>query len=227
MLQKIISTVVKSVVAYIVLLILGRIMGRKMISRITFFDFLIGVTLGSLAVRMSLGNESSVLLTTVSAIVITSMALITDQFNMKSSLFRKVEEGKPILMIQKGKLLYEGLSKAKISMNKLLMLLRQKNVFNIEDVDYAIFENDGHLTVLLRPEKLSVNAGEMKISKPGNKLSIDLIVDGKILLDNLTSSGHTQEWLMQQLKIQGFDRPDQIFYASLNQIDKLYVAPFH
>ncbi len=198
-----------------------------MISRITFFDFLIGVTLGSLAVRMSLGNESSVLMTIISAVVISSMALITDWLNLKSYLFRKVEEGEPIIMIQRGELLYDSLFKAKISLSKLLMLLRQKNVFNIEDVDYAIFENDGHLTVLLKPEKLPANAGEMNILKPENGLSVDLIVDGKIISDNLSSSGHTQEWLLQQLKNQGLDRPDQVFYASVNKTGKLYVAPFH
>lgn len=227
MIQKIIVTILKSIMAYVILLILGRLMGRKMISRITFFDFLIGVMLGSLAVRISLGNESSVLMTILSAVVITAMALITDWLNMKSFLFRKVEEGEPIILIQKGKLLYGSLLKAKISISKLLMLLRQKEVFDIEDVDYAIFETDGHLTVLLKPEKLPVNAGELKIFKPENRPSVDVIIDGKIILDNLKYVGHTQEWLLQQLKNQGFNRSDQIFYASVSQIDKLYVAPFH
>jgi uncharacterized membrane protein YcaP (DUF421 family) len=227
MIQKIIITVLKSISAYVILLVLGRLMGRKMISRITFFDFLIGVTLGALAVRMSLGNENSMLMTIISALVITSMALITDQLNIKSYLFRKIEEGEPIILIQKGKLLYERLSKAKISISKLLMLLRQKDVFDIEDVDYAIFENDGHLTVLLKPEKLPANAGAMKISNPENKLSVDLIVDGKIISDNLKFSGHTHEWLLQQLQNQGFNRPDQVFYASVNKTGHLYVAPFH
>lgn len=225
--QKIVITIIKSIISYIVLLALGRLMGRKMISRITFFDFLIGVTLGSLAVRMSLGNENSLLMTIVSAVVITSMALITDQLNMKSYLFRKVEEGDPIIVIQKGNLLYEGLSKAKISVSKLLMLLRQKDVFDIEDVDYAIFENDGHLSVLLKPEKLPVSGGEMNITKTENKLPIDIIVDGKVILKNLESSGHTQEWLLQQLRNRGLSRPDQVFYASVNKTDELYVAPFH
>lgn len=227
MIQKIAATILKSMVAYVVLLILGRIMGRKMISRITFFDFLIGVTLGALAVRMSLGNEDSLPLTILSAAVITSMALITDWLNLKSLLFRKIEEGEPVILIQKGKLLYENLSKVKISLSKLLTLLRQKDIFDIGDVDYAIFENDGYLSVLLKPEKLPVAAGEMKITNPENKLSVDVIVDGKVILNNLESSGHTQEWLLQQLRNQGLAKPDQVFYASVNKTDQLYIAPFH
>lgn len=223
MIQRILITVGRSAAAYVVLLVLGRLIGRKIISRITFFDFLIGVTLGSLAVRMSLGNENSLPLTILSAAVITLLALLTDRLNRKSLLFRRIEEGEPVILIRKGKLLSRNLSKAKIS--KLLMLLRQKDVFNIGDVDYAIFESDGYLSVLLKPEKLTASAGELKISKPENRLSVDLIVDGKILAENLANSGHTREWLLQQLQSQGIGRPEQVFYASLNQQDELYVAP--
>ena len=225
MIQRILITVGRSIAAYVVLLVLGRLIGRKIISRITFFDFLIGVTLGSLAVRMSLGNENSLPLTILSAAVITLLALLTDRLNRKSLLFRRIEEGEPVILIRKGKLLSRNLSKAKISISKLLMLLRQKDVFNIGDVDYAIFENDGYLSVLLKPEKLTASAGELKISKPENRLSVDLIVDGKILAENLANSGHTREWLLQQLQSQGIGRPEQVFYASLNQQDELYVAP--
>ena len=225
MVQRILITVGRSAAAYVVLLVLGRLIGRKIISRITFFDFLIGVTLGSMAVRMSLGNETSLSLMILSATVITLLALLTDRLNRKSFLFRRIEEGEPVILIRKGKLLSRNLCKAKISISKLLMLLRQKDVFNIGDVDYAIFENDGYLSVLLKPEKLTASAGELKISKPENRLSVDLIVDGKILTENLANSGHTREWLLQQLQSQGIGRPEQVFYASLNQKNELYVAP--
>ncbi len=226
MIQEIVTTILKSIAAYVVLLVFGRLMGRKMLSRITFFDFLIGVTLGALAVRMSLGNESSLLMTVISAAVITGMALLTDQLNLKSYLFRKIEEGEPIILIQKGELRYESLCQAKISVSKLLTLLRQKDVFDIGDVDYAIIENDGNLSVLLKPEKLPLAAGELEISKPENKLAVDLIVDGKIIPENLGSAGRTKEWLLQQLQCQGIHSPGEVLYASVGKTDELYVAPF-
>lgn len=226
MIQKLIATVLRSILAYLVLLALGRLMGRKMISRITVFDFLIGVTLGSLAVRIALGDENSLLTTVISAVVITCMALITDRLNIKSSLFRKIEEGEPVLLIRNGKLLDENFAKAKISISKLLMLLRQKDVFEIEDVNYAIFENDGNLTVLLKPEKLPVSAGDLKIAKPANRLSADVIVDGKIIPENLKASGHTEGWLLRQLQSRGIGGPEQVFYASVNAAGRLFAAPY-
>lgn len=226
MIQKLIATVLRSILAYLVLLALGRLMGRKMISRITVFDFLIGVTLGSLAVRIALGDENSLLTTVISAVVITCMALITDRLNIKSSLFRKIEEGEPVLLIRNGKLLDENFAKAKISISKLLMLLRQKDVFEIEDVNYAIFENDGNLTVLLKPEKLPVSAGDLKIAKPADGLSADVIVDGKIIPKNLKASGHTEGWLLRQLQSRGIGGPERVFYASVNAAGRLFAAPY-
>jgi uncharacterized membrane protein YcaP (DUF421 family) len=129
MVQKIAVTVLRSVIAYVFLLFLGRSIGRKLISRITFFDFIIGVILGSLAVRISLGPESSPLLGIVSAGTITCLVLLTDMLNLKSSWFRKMEEGEPIFLIQKGRLLDQNLSRAKISVSKLMMLLREKMFF--------------------------------------------------------------------------------------------------
>jgi uncharacterized membrane protein YcaP (DUF421 family) len=226
MVQKIAVTVLRSVIAYVFLLFLGRSIGRKLISRITFFDFIIGVILGSLAVRISLGPESSPLLGIVSAGTITCLVLLTDMLNLKSSWFRKMEEGEPIFLIQKGRLLDQNLSRAKISVSKLMMLLREKNVFYVEDVDYAVIENDGHLSVLLKPDRVPVTAGESKIPKSENDFPADIIVDGKIIPENLKSSCHDQLWLQKQLQSQGADSPEQVFYASVGKGDTLFVSKF-
>ena len=227
MVQKIVFTVLRSIVAYLVLLVLGRLIGRKLISKITFFDFVVGVTLGSLAVRISLGEENSVLLGIVSAVVITALVLLTDLFGIKSFLFRKIEEGEPVVLIQKGKLLDRNMTKTKISIEKLLMMLRQKDVFYIEDVDYAIIENNGELSVLLRPEKLPAAAGDLKTAPAENPFPADVIVDGKVLPENLKASRRDEAWLQQQLQSQGIHSPEQVFYASINRSGGLYLSTFH
>lgn len=227
MIQKVVFTILRSIVAYLVVLFLSRLIGRKMISRITFPDFVIGVTLGSLAVRISLGDENSVWLAILSAVVITSLVLATDLLNIKSFLFRKIEEGEPVVLIQKGELLDRNMAKTKISVSKLLTLLRQKDVFYIEDVDYAVIENDGQLSVLLKPDRLPVAAGELNLPKPGTALPVDVIVDGKLLLKNLKASRHDEAWLQQQLQNRGIHSPEQVFYASVNRSDGLYISAFH
>lgn len=227
MAYKIISTVIRSTVAYIVILILARLIGRKLISRITFFDFVVGVTLGSLAVHISLGNETSEAEGIASAITITLLVLLTDLLNNKSYLFRKIEEGTPIVLISKGEFLEHNMAKAKISITKLLMLLRQKDIFDIESVNYAIIENDGQLSVLLKAERMPVSAYDLNIKKPENELPVDVIVDGKIIRENLNASKYSENWLKKQLQLYGIKDAGQVFYASINKPGHLFVSAFH
>lgn len=227
MAYKIIFTIIRSAVAYIVILILARLIGRKLISRITFFDFVVGVTLGSLAVHISLGNETSEAAEIVSAVTITLLVLLTDLLNNKSYLFRKIEEGKPIVLIRKGEFLEHNMAKAKISITKLLMLLRQKDIFDVESVNYAIIENDGQLSVLLKAEKMPVSTYELNIKKPENDLPIDIIIDGKLLSDNLNASKYNENWLKSQLQLHGVEDIGQVFYASINKPGHLFISAFH
>lgn len=223
---KIALTAGRSAIAYLVLLVLGRIIGRKLLSRITFFDFVVGITLGSLAVRISLGNESSLLLGIVASVTITGLVLFTDLLNIKSALFRKLEEGEPVLVIWKGKLQKNNLTKTKISISKLLMLLRQKNIFDVDTVDYAVIENDGQLSVLLKPEQQPATAGELNIPKSANVFPVDVIIDGKILESNLRTSGHDDAWLIGQLQAQSIADAQQVFYAAIGSSGKLFVSTY-
>lgn len=227
MAYKIILTVIRSIAAYIVILILARLIGRKLISRITFFDFIVGVTLGSLAVHISLGNETSAAAGIASAVTITLLVMLTDLLNNKSYLFRKIEEGEPIVLIRKGEFLEDNMAKAKISITKLLMLLRQKNIFDIESVDYAIIENDGQLSVLMKAERGPVSACELNIKKPENELPIDVIIDGKLIRENLNTGIYNEKWLIKQLQIHGIKDTGQVFYASINKPGHLFVSIFH
>lgn len=226
MLEKMVVVVVRSTIAYVVLLVLSRVIGRKMLSHITFFDFVIGIALGSLAVRISLGNESSLLYGILSASTMTALVLLTDLLNLRSLLFRKWEEGEPILLVRQGKLLDSNLAKAKVSVSKVLMLLRQKDVFRLEDVDYALIENDGQLSVWLKPEQMPATAADMQVTKPAHQLPLDLIIDGKILHRNLQASGHDEVWLQRRLQSFGLNRPEQAFYASINQSDQFVVSAY-
>lgn len=226
MIIRIAFTVLRSIVAYLVLLILGRIIGRKLLSRITFFDFVVGIALGSLAVRISLGNESSLLLGIVASVTITGLVLLTDLLNIKSSLFRKLEEGEPVLVIWKGRLQKANLTKTRISISKLLMLLRQKNIFDVDTVDYAVIENDGQLSVLLKPERQPATAGEMNIPKSESVFPIDIIIDGKILEPNLSMSGHDRAWLAEQLHACSVGDAAQVFYAAVGTSGRLFVSTY-
>lgn len=222
---KIIEIAIRSSIAYILLLVSGKVIGRKLISRITFFDFIVGITLGSIAVRIALGSQESPMLAAISVIVITILVVITDYFDIKSINFRKIIDGEPIILISNGKLLDYNLKKAKITINKLMMQLREKDIFNIDDVAIAAIESDCEMTVLPKPNKQPVTTGDLNIPKNYNGLITDIIIDGELLYDNLRSINHDEQWVKEQLKIHNICDIDEVFYAGLNASGILYVSP--
>lgn len=221
---KVLELILRGAASFVILLILGRFVGRKMISRITFFDFIIGVTLGSLGIRLALGMDNSFIDNCISGIVIVIMVIITDVFNLKSHIFRMLEEGEPIVLINQGKILNKNMSKARISMSKLLMLLREKNMFNIDEVEFAILETDGHLSVLLYSNMQTPKITDLNLYKNEISLPVDLIVDGKIIYNSLKKSGKNEGWLGEQLKRLNIGSEKDVFYACLNSTNKLFIS---
>ena len=222
--QKIIEIIIRSTSAYITLLILGRLIGRKLISKITFYDFLVGVTIGSLAVRMALGSEDSLLLATISAIVITILVLITDYLNIKSFNFRNLVDGKPIILISNGKILDYNLKKMRITINKLMMLLREKDIFNAEDVEFAIIESDGEISIIPKFNKQPITTGDLNMSTNYKGLTNDIIIDGKIMYDNLKCTNHDEQWIKSQLKIHNINDVRDVFYAGVDTLGNFYFS---
>lgn len=224
MTSKIIQIILRSVSTYIILLVLGRVIGRKMISRITFFDFIVGVTLGSIGVRIALGSQESPLLAAISAIVITILVVITDYLDIKSINFRKLVDGEPIILISNGKLLDYNLKKVRITINKLMMQLREKDIFNVDDVELAAMESDGKLTVLPKVNKQPITTGDLNIPTNYNGLIKDIIVDGKIMYNNLKYINHDERWVIEQLKTHNISNVEEVFYAGSNAAGVLYIS---
>lgn len=224
MLWKSIEIIFRSISTYIILLVLGRIIGRKLISRITFFDFIVGITLGSIAVRIALGSQESPLLAALSIIIITILVAITDYLDLKSIKFRKLVDGEPVILINNGKILDYNLRKVRITINKLIMQLREKDIFNIEDVAIAAIESDGELTVLPKVNKQPITTGDLNIQTNYNGLVIDIIIDGKIMYNNLEDANYDAQWVIDQLKKYNISDIKEVFYAGLNASGNFFVS---
>lgn len=224
MTREIILAGFRGVFSYIILLVLGRIIGRKLISKITFYDFIVGVTIGSIGARIALGAHESPVLAATSAIVITILVVITDYLDIKSINFRKIVDGEPIILISNGKLLDHNFKSARITVNKLMMLLREKDIFNIEDIEIAAIESDGELTILPKLDKQPVTTGDLNVKIKYSGLMTDIIIDGKILYDNLKRTNHDEQWVKDQLKLHKIHKVGEVFYAGLNASEVLYIS---
>lgn len=224
MFKSILDTIIRSGISYILLLTLGRMMGRKLISRITYSDFLISVTIGSVTTRIALGSGGSPMLSAVSLATFTFLIIITDYIDMNSIILRKKIDSGPLIVIKSGKIIKNNLKKSKFTIDILLMELRGKDIFSIEDVEYAIIEADGKLTVLPKAEKRPAAAGDFNINIKPSTLNIDIIMDGNVLYNNLKMSGHDEKWLNSELNKNNIKDIKNVFYACINSSGKLYIA---
>jgi uncharacterized membrane protein YcaP (DUF421 family) len=139
-------------ISFFLLLIIVRILGNKQVSHLTFFNYVTGIAFGSIAANFILDTRVSILKGVMSLIIWAVLAKLIGYITLKSPKARVLMDGEPSIVIKKGKVMEKSLSKMNINIDDLSMMLRNKDIFAMSDVDYAVFEPDGKLSVLKKPE---------------------------------------------------------------------------
>ena len=187
MFQIIINSVFRAVVAYLLILTVARLMGRKSLSQMTFFDFAIIITLGSVTANLAMGGKNTPTTAATALITLGGLAILTGYLHIKSLWVRKLTNSEPVTAIENGRIIDKNLKKVRFTLNELNSMLRKKNVFNHGDVEFAIIENDGQLSVLPKSQKAPLTPSDLKIPTSYTGLTKDLVIDGKVLTENLKS----------------------------------------
>jgi uncharacterized membrane protein YcaP (DUF421 family) len=212
------------VFVYLLTLALSRILGRKLISQMTFFDFILGIMIGNAAVNSSTVKENPSLSSFVSLLIIFLLTLIIDIIHMKSIRFRKFIDSEPVVVIEKGKINDQNVKRLRLSIEELNMLLREKNYFNIADVESAVFETDGKLSVQGKAEKQALTPSDINMVTSYKGLTRDIVIDGSILNNNLQYINKNEHWLKKQLLGYGVHDLKEVFYAGLDSSGNFYVS---
>jgi uncharacterized membrane protein YcaP (DUF421 family) len=210
--------------AFILLLFVARMMGRKAISQMTFFDFCVAITLGSVTSNICFAGDSSFYSAVTVLITLGILAIITGYFNMKSLKFRKLVNSEPLILIEQNQIVEANMKKARITLTNLTSMLREKNAFNIADVNYAILENDGKLSIQFKSGKQPITPADLQMHPSESGLTREIIIDGNIMLDNLNATQLTEEWLFNELKVKGIDNIKEVFFAAIDSSGRLYVS---
>ena len=224
MYQIIINSIFRAIIAYLLLLLVARLMGRKGLSQMTFFDFAVIITLGSVPASLAMGSNSTTASAATVLITLGALAIITGYLHIKSVWVRKLTNSEPVTAIENGRIIDKNLKKVRFTINELTTLLREKNVFNYADVEFAIIENDGQLSVLPKSQKAPLTPSDLNLATSYKGLTKDLIMDGKILSENLKSVKLDETWLNTQLTNQGVSNVEQVFYAGFDSVGTLYVS---
>ena len=207
---------IRSIILYIIVLIATRLMGKREIGELQPFEFVISLMIANLA-TIPMGEIGVPLFDGIVPIFgLLTVHLIISFFNLKSSKFRSIVCGKPRILINKGKIDKQALEQERFDLNELQEKLRQKEIFNIGDIDYAILETNGEISIMLKPEKRPITTGDLNIESEFNGLSYDLILDGEIMYENLRKLGKDYKWLKKQVEKFGVT-PEKVLLATIDE----------
>lgn len=219
--------VVRSLIAFFTLFIFARLLGKQEISQLSFFDYVLGITIGSIASSLSVDLSSRAWPSWVGLLVWTVTVFMLQLVTARSKKADSYVVGEPIVLVKNGQIMDENMKKLRYTIADLLKQLRNKNIFDLNQIAFAIMETNGQLSVLLKPEYQPLTPADMKINPPASGLSTELIYAGVVLDDNLKAAGLDRPWLNQQLQNQQIKDPAEVFIASYNETTQtLYIDKY-
>lgn len=200
--------------------------GKQTISQMNIFDFIAAITLGAITANLAFNISLKVHHMILAFFIFVFVILITAYISMWNQKSRKFFAGDPTIVIQNGKMLEHNMKKMRYTIDYLNQQLREKDVFNIEEVLYAIIETNGTLTVLKKPQYRNVTMQDLWMSTtPEWRLPIELIMDGQVKHSNLKENELTHSWLETELKKRNLTA-DEVFYAVLNPHGNIYIDTY-
>ncbi len=213
----------RSIFSILALFFLTKLMGRKQISQLNLYDYVVGITIGSVAAEVSTSLESNfwagMLVMSVYTIVSVFISFITE----KSILMRRFIIGVPIIIIERGKIIENSLKKAKFDVNDLLQEARVSGYYDLSQIEYAIMESNGKISFLPKSNYMPVTVSDMKIKVARNGLVSNLVIDGNIMHKHLKRIKKDEKWLLTRLNNMGYKDLKKILLVTCDNKEQLTI----
>lgn len=222
--MEIIKVILTSLLSVLALFIIAKIMGHKQIAQLDFFDYITGITIGSIAAELATELEKPwkpLIAMIIYGIIAVSLSVISNKY-LKS---RKYINGTPTIIMNNGKLYRENMKKAKLDLSEFMVMCRQEGYFNINDIQTAVFEYNGRLTILPMSDKRPLTPKDISLTPPSEKICTEVIMDGYVLEENLKRLGLDMNWLEKQLKNKKYDNAKEIYLAVCDENKQLSLFP--
>ena len=215
------SWVLNTVVLYGVLIGVIRLMGKRQIGQMEPSELVVAMLVADLAAAPIQDQELSVIGAVIPIGVILLMEMLLSTVSLHSIRLRKLLCGKPVILIENGKILQENLRATRVTLDELTGYLRQKDVLDISTVQYAILETGGSLSVFPFPEEMAATARDAQIEVRAQSLPVTVISDGRVLRDNLKKAGKDERWLEKQLQNR-HSRAGEVFLMTVDDSNQIY-----
>lgn len=221
--MELIKVVLSSVLSIAAIFILTKLIGNKQLSEAHIFDYINGITVGSIAAEMATSLENDVFKPLVAMVVYTIFVISISYLDRKSLRLRRIFSGKSLVLYDSGKLYYDNFKKTGIDINEFLVSCRLNGFFDLNEIHTAIFETNGKISFLPNELNRSLQPKDTNLVVSQSRIMTNLIVDGKIIEGNLQKCKKTKEWLFNNLKKQNAGNIDDIFLASYDGENKFNI----
>lgn len=214
------KVILTSLLSAVALFVIAKIIGHKQMSQLDFFDYITGITIGSIAAELATELEQPwkpLIAMAIYGAITFLLAITTNKFPKS----RKFINGTPTIIMNNGKLYRNNLKKAKLDLSEFLVMCRQEGYFNLSDIQTAIFEYNGRLTILPKSDKRPIEPLDVGLSPASEHICTEVIMDGRILDENLKRMGLDKIWLERKLKEQGYHNAKEIFLGVCDNNNQL------
>lgn len=218
--MEILKVVLTALLSAAVLFIIAKVMGHKQMSQLDFFDYITGITIGSIAAELATELEQPwkpLIAMIIYGVAAFALSILTS----KVPRARKFINGTPTIVMNNGKLYRSNMKKAKLDLSEFMVMCRQQGYFNLNDIQTAVFEYNGRLSVLPVSAKRPMNPADMNLSPAPEYICTEVIMDGRILDGNLKLMGLDTVWLKKQLESQGYNSAKEIFLGICDNNNQL------
>ena len=219
------DVIIKGFISIIFLFFVIKLLGKKQISELNVFDYVIGISLGNLAAEMTVSSDITILEGLVSMVIYGSFSLFVSYITEKSIIARRFFCGYPVVLIENGRISKEQLRKVKLDVNDLMQDARESGYFDISEIEYAIMEVSGKISFLPKTKYAPVTNNDLKIKTSYKGLTANLVIDGNIMENNLKNIGKDKKWLLTRLKKEGYDSVRDLFLVLCDTNEKLTIYP--
>lgn len=217
---------VRGIIGFFTLLIFARILGKQQISQLDFFDYVLGITIGSIAATLTTDLSSRAWPHWVGLLTWAALGYLMELITNKWIYIGKYIDGEPTVVIMNGKIMESALKKMKFRAADLLQMLRNKDVFDLNQVEYAIIEPNGQLSVLKKSEYQPLTPKDMNKNVPSASISRELVYNGVVFHQNLQDIGKDERWLMKELKKHDVKQLSEVFLVLIDENGVFYIDKY-
>jgi len=212
----------RGLLSLVCLFLITKLLGKKQVSQLSLFDYVIGISIGNFAAEITINMEAKLIYGIIAVVEFGVIAYIISILTMKSIKLRRFFMGVPTVLIENGKIMENGLKKVHFDINDLLEECRSNGYFDLNEIDYAVMECNGNISVMPKSSYKPVTIKDLNLKQSIQSLCANVIIDGKVMDNNLKNMGKDIKWLEKQIKIKG-NKIEDVLLATLDVNEKLTV----